>query len=148
MGGRIKAARTIVTACLVAGLLVACARPAPEIRLRERIDAMSQALEARHNGDFMDAIAVAFEGPGGMDRAALHNLLRAQTLLNPGIGVTISPLDIELRGDRATVRFTAMLRGGRSRVLPERIQAYAVTTGWQDEQGQWRLYYAEWKPRL
>ncbi len=148
MGAPGAVARAAAAACLASLLLLACARPAPETRLRERIADMAQALEARRNADFMAAVAEDFEGPGGMDRAALHNLLRAQTLLNPGIGVSTGPLEVDLHGDRATVRFTALLSGGRSRVLPERMQAYAVTTGWRDERGEWRLYYAEWKPRL
>ena len=36
---------------------------------------------------------------------------------------------------------------GGGRVLPERAGVWEVTSGWRDEDGQWRLYYAEWKRR-
>ena len=53
---------------------------------------------------------------------------------------------MEIVGDRATVRFSAVVTGGSGRFLPERAQAWEVTSGWRDEGGDWRLYYAQWKP--
>ncbi|WP_231103628.1 hypothetical protein [Xanthomonas graminis] len=94
--------------------------------------------------DALAAVAADFAGEAGMDRAALHNLLRAQFLANARLGVNIWPLSIALQGDDATVRFDAVLSGGDARVLPEPMQRYALVTGWREQDGRWRLRHAQW----
>ncbi|UWX04587.1 hypothetical protein H1235_07725 [Pseudoxanthomonas sp. NC8] len=94
----------------------------------------------------MDGVAEDFGGNAGMDRAALQQLVRAQILVNADLGLTLGPAEVQLQGERATVRFSAVATGG-GRLLPDRAQAQEVTSGWRDENGQWRLYYAEWRPR-
>jgi ketosteroid isomerase-like protein len=32
--------------------------------------------------------------------------------------------------------------------LPDRVQAYAVTSGWRIEDGEWKVYVAEWNSML
>ena len=137
--------RGLVAAALVL-LLAGCARQLPEQRLRAQLSAMQEALEQRRAGDFIDGVASDFTGNGGIDHVALQQLVRAQVLANSSIGLTLGPAEVEIVGDRATVRFSAVVTGGSGRFLPERAQAWEVTSGWRDEGGDWRLYYAQWKP--
>ena len=109
---------------------------------------MEEAAEAREPGAFIDRVAEDFSGNKGMDRAALHNLLRMQFLGNAKVGIATGPLEIKIQGEHAKVDFTAVLTGGSGRFLPDAAQSYAVTTGWRMEDGAWRLYYAEWEPSL
>ncbi len=136
-----------VLAMAVVLLAGACSRPPPEQRLREQLAAMQAALEERDARAFMDGVAADFSGNGAMDRAALQQLVRAQVLANASIGLTLGPADVELLGDRATVRFSVLATGGSGRLLPERGASWEVASGWRDEDGQWRLYYAEWQRR-
>ncbi|KAF1697813.1 hypothetical protein CSC64_00405 [Pseudoxanthomonas koreensis] len=106
---------------------------------------MQAALEQRQARGFMEGVAEDFAGNGGMDRAALQQMVRAQVLANADIGVVLGPAEIELQGDRATVRFTAMATGGGGRLVPDRAGGWKVTSGWRDEDGQWLLHYAEWE---
>ncbi len=94
----------------------------------------------------MEGVAADFVGNEGMDRAALHNLMRAQVLGNSTIGVTTGPVEIDMKSDQATLRFTALLAGGSGRFIPDSAQTYSITSGWRLEDGQWRVYYAQWKP--
>jgi hypothetical protein len=55
---------------------------------------------------------------------------------------------IELHDDKATVGFSVILTGGDGRALPDRVQSYAVTSGWRIEDGEWKVYVAEWEPML
>lgn len=128
-------------------MVAACSRTPPEQRLREQLAAMQAALEAREPRTFMEGVADDFSGNGGMDRAALQQVVRAQVLANASIGVTLGPAEVELQGERATVRFSVLSTAGSGRLLPDRAGAWEVTTGWRDEDGQWRLYYADWKRR-
>lgn len=132
---------------LVVLLLAACARPSAEERLRAQVAALQQTIQKRETGDAMALVTEDFAGNNGMDRQALHNLLRAQFLTNADVGATVGPLDLALQGDHATVRFSVLLTGGSSRWLPEQAGAYQVTTGWRIEDGDWKLYLAQWQPR-
>jgi hypothetical protein len=124
--------------------LAACAPAAPEQRLRERFGQMQAAVEAGQAGDFMEGVSPDFTGESGMDRAALHNLLRVRMLADPHLGVTTGPLDVRVQGDNATIAFDVMLTAGSGRLLPDRARAYRVTTAWRTEDGQWRVHHARW----
>jgi len=145
MGWSLAGALMLLAAVML--LAAGCSRSPPEQRLRTQLSTMQAALEERRAGDFMDGVAADFAGNDGMDRAALQQVVRAQVLANARIGLTLGPAEVALVGDRATVRFSAVASGGGGRIVPERAQAWDVTSGWRDEGGDWRLYYAEWKPR-
>lgn len=134
---------------LVAILVVAlsgCTRAAPEQRLRATLEAMHQAIEAREIGEAMAPVAEDFVGEQGLDAAGLRRLMQLQMLGNRRIGVTLGPVDVQLRDDTARVRFTALLTGGSGRWLPEQAQTYQVTTGWRLQDGDWQLIHAQWEP--
>lgn len=109
---------------------------------------MQAAAGEREIGAFMEGVTHDFVGNQGMDRAALHNMLRGQVLSRSGIAVVTGPLDVKMKGDHASVRFTAMVTGGNRRLLPDSAQAYAISSGWRLEEGEWCVYYAEWEPKL
>lgn len=132
---------------LLLAALAGCERAAPEQRLREQLAEMQAALSERPT-EFIEGVSEEFSGNGGMDRAAVHNLLRVQLLANQRIGAKLGPVEVEMHGQQATVHFTAVLTGGSGRMLPDRMQAYRVTSGWREEDGQWRIYYAQWEPQL
>ena len=136
-----------VVVLVAVSMAAGCGRTPPEERLREQLSSMQQALEQRRAGDFMDGVAADFGGNEGMDRAALQQAVRAQVLVNSSIGLTLGPAQVEPQGDRATVRFSAVASGGSGRLLPDRVQAWEVVSGWREEGGEWRLYYAEWTPK-
>ena len=79
--------------------------------------------------------------------SAMQQAVRAQVLVIADIGLTLGPAQVELQGDRATVRFSAVASGGSGRWVPDRVQAWEIVSGWREEDGQWRLYYAEWTPK-
>lgn len=131
---------------ILLALLAGCSRTTPEQQLRNRFDALQGAVEQRNPADAMAIIAEDFSGPQGMDRAALHNLLRAQLLARDSIGVTTGPLEVVMQTDTAMIRFDALLTGGgRGRWLPDSAQSYRVTTGWRRVDSEWQLYHADWQ---
>lgn len=140
---RLRLPQAWVVAWLLCWWLASCSQTSPEQRLQLQFERMQTAVEERRIDDFMAGVSTDFAGKGGMDRAALHNLLRLQMLGNASIGATRGPLDIQLQGDRATVKCSVLLTGG-NRFLPERAQTYLITSGWREEDGEWRVYYADW----
>jgi hypothetical protein len=138
----------LLLALTVLAALASCTREAPEAALRAQLQRMQAAATERNAGDFMEGVAADFTGNGGMDRAALHNLMRALVLGNSTIGATVGPVEIDMKSEQATLRFTVLLTGGSGRFLPDNAQTYSIISGWRLEDGQWRVYYAQWKPNL
>jgi len=133
---------------LVLVLVAACSRPDAEQRLRLQLQDMQKAASDGRVGDFMAGVSKDFTGNDGADRDGLHNLLRLQVLGRANVGVVTGPVEVELQGSRATVRFSALVSGGSGRFLPDSAQAYSITSGWREEDRNWQVYYAEWKPQL
>ncbi|HEV7270682.1 nuclear transport factor 2 family protein [Pseudoxanthomonas sp.] len=130
-------------ACL--SLLAACASDTPEARLRQQFDTMQAAVEAGSPSDFIEGVSTDFVGEDGLDRAALHNLLRARALTNTRIGATTGPLDVSVDGDNAEVAFDLLLTAGQGGVLPDQAGTYRVVTAWRLEADDWRVHHARWE---
>ncbi|MGH8055438.1 MAG: nuclear transport factor 2 family protein [Stenotrophomonas sp.] len=128
--------------------MAACGREPPEQRLRLTVAAMQEAVEKGKPKDFMEPVADDFVGNGGLDRAGLERLLKGQLLLSPNVTVQTGPLSVEMGANdtTATVRFSMLLAGGSGRFVPERGDMQELVSGWREEEGQWRLYSASWKP--
>ena len=129
-------------------LVAACSREPEEVRLRNAVEAMQAAAVERRPADFMAFVTDDFIGNNQLDRNGLHGLLRAHLLRNASIGATRGPLEVKMQGERATVNFSVVLTGGQGGLLPEQAQGYAITSGWRLEDGEWRVFLAEWKPAL
>jgi len=136
-------ARGWLITCMLA--LAACAGDTPEAQLRQQFDAMQAAVEAGKAGDFIAGVSADFTGEAGIDRAALHNMIRAHTLMNARIGATTGPLDLRVDGENAELAFNVLLTSGSGRLLPDQAGTYRVTTAWRREDGDWRVYHARWE---
>ncbi len=143
---QLPVARIFFSVVLVV-LLAACDRTPPEQALRNRIDALQQAIESRDGADVRDALADDFIGPDGLDRNGAKRLAQGLFLRNQKIGVIVGPLDVEMKQDHATVHCTAALTGGSGSLLPDSGQLYDVTSGWRLEDGDWRLTSIKWSSR-
>lgn len=138
----------IMAVALLGALLAGCARTPPEEALREAFDGVQAAIEARDAGDLAGFLADDFIGPGGLDRDGARRLAALHFMRHGSVGVLPGPLDIELQGDHARVRFSAVLSGGSGRLLPDSAQAWQVDTGWRLVDGEWRMTSADWTPVL
>jgi hypothetical protein len=128
-------------------LFAGCARTLPEERLRDTIGEAQAAIGQRKVSALDDVLADDFIGPGGLDRSGARRMAQAMFLRYRDVGVTLGPLDVDVREQHASVRFTAALTGGAG-MLPDSGQVYDVETGWRLDDGEWRLVNASWKPRL
>ena len=130
-------------------LLGACSRPSDEDQIRAAISQMQQAIEAGKPADFMRHVADDFTGDNGaLDKQGLHNLLRAQVLTHARIGISLVSQDVELQGDRATVKVAVTMTGGSGRWLPERGSMQQIESGWRRQDGDWLCFNAQWQRSL
>jgi ketosteroid isomerase-like protein len=132
---------------VLAGLVSACSRTPPEQALRQTIAGMQEAAERRDAAALKDTLAEDFIGPGGLDRQGLVRMAQAVYLQHQDIDAKLGPLEVEVRGQAATVRFTAALTGGEG-LLPDSAQVYDVNTEWRLQDDEWQLVRANWKERM
>jgi hypothetical protein len=126
----------------VALVLMACSQPGPEARIRAAIDAMEAAVEAREPAGFVEHVSEDFDGDRGQfDRRSLRAFLASQMLGADAMEVVLGPPDITLHGERATVKVSALVTGGR--YLGDRNETLTIVSGWRLEDGEWRCYSAE-----
>jgi ketosteroid isomerase-like protein len=135
----------VLLLALAAFALPGCSRPPDEAALRETIETMRKAAEARDAGGVLDSIAPDFAGRGGeVDRDGLARLLKLEFLRPEPIGVSIGSIDIAIDGDRATARFGMTLTDRSRRFLPGGSEDYAVVSGWRREGRRWVCVNAAW----
>lgn len=132
---------TVFALLAVAG----CSRPPDEVAIRQTIESMRKAAEARDAGGVLDSIAADFTGRGGeVDREGLSRLLKLEFLRPEPIGVSIGSIEIAVEGDRATAKFEMALSDRSRRLLPGGREDYAVVTGWRREGRDWICVNATW----
>ena len=125
-----------IGALVVCAALVACTKKPEE-----------QAAVEQHDPDGIeDVLAADFIGPGGLDRPGTRRLAAVMFLRHRDIGTTLGPLDVDMQGSHASVRFTAVVTGGRGSALPDAARVYRVESGWRFEDGDWQLTSADWEP--
>jgi len=144
----IHPARAMSWIALLLLALAACSRSDPETALRGSVASLQAALEQRDAAAMQQHLADDFIGNGGLDRDGARRLAALYLLRHRDIDIATGPLDVDMAAEHATVRFTAMLRGGSGRALPDAAQVYDVETGWRFDDGQWKLASGRWTPRL
>jgi ketosteroid isomerase-like protein len=126
-------------------VIAGCSRPPDEAALRETIESMRTAAEARDAGGVLDPIAPDFAGRGGeVDREGLSRLIKLEFLRPEAIGVSIGSISIAIEGDRATATFEMTLTDRSRRFLPGGSESYSVVSGWRREGRRWVCVNATW----
>ncbi len=124
--------------------LFACAKTPNEQLLRETIDAMQAAGEARDVGAFMGFVSDDFSGQNAsMDRRALAVYMLGIRSRTENIGVTRTKTSITMQGERAKVEFALIVTDDR-KVLPAQGQLVSAQTQWRFSGGAWQLASANW----
>ena len=125
-------------------MLMACAKTPNEQLLRETIDAMQAAGEARDVGAFMGFVSDDFSGQNAsMDRSALAAYMLGIRMRTENIGVTRTKTAITMDGARAKVELALLLTDG-GKLLPAQGQFVSAQTQWRFSGGAWQLASANW----
>lgn len=127
--------------------VVGCGTQSPEQAVREQVDALQRAIDARDAGDIEALLAEDFVGNDGLDRRGARQLATAVFLRHRDVGAKVGPVSVELRGQGdAVARFSVLATGGSGGLLPDSGQVYQIETGWRLVDGKWKLLNAEWTP--
>lgn len=116
--------------------------------MRETVAEFQAALQEGRHAALRQLLAEDFIGNDGLDRDGARGLAAGYRLRYRELGIVLGPLDVEFGDGHATVRTTAMLRGGAGRLLPDAASVYSVESGWRQQAGQWQMVSARWQPVL
>ncbi len=129
-------------------VLCACAKTPNEQLLRETIDAMQAAGEARDGSAFMAFVSDDFSGQNAsMDRRALAAYMLGIRMRTENIGVTRTKTTITMQGERAKVELALLVTDG-GKILPAQGQFVSAQTQWRFSGGAWQLASANWTNTL
>lgn len=144
-----RTSRQLALAWLLLVAITACSRTPPEQAVREQLEALQSAIDAREAGDVQDLLADDFIGNGGMDRRGARQLAVAVFLRHRDVGARLGPVTVEVRSEtEAVARFNVLATGGDGGLLPGNGQVFDVETGWRLVDGKWRLLNARWTPEI
>ena len=132
-----------VSAIVIAVAFSGCAAEPDEAALRRAMDEMEIALESGETGDFVDYVTDDFSGNSAtLDARQLRATLVALALRHEKIGITASPAEIKLFGDRATIKVQVLATGGSW--MPQTGQVLNIESSWRRADGDWKCFAASW----
>ncbi|MEK6813307.1 MAG: hypothetical protein AABY65_01035 [Nitrospirota bacterium] len=135
---------------LTSGLLLlslGCARETDEARIGRAIHEIVQAIEAKESGKAVGHLAEDYRDFEGRTPAETRGFLLLHFRRNPKIRIYILAQAVGVDGKTATVR-SNVAAVGLEGIVPERGQAYLVTSRWEKRDGEWKAVFAEWTPVL
>jgi hypothetical protein len=120
-----------------------CADEPDADALRRIMGEMETAVESGETGDFLEHVSDNFLGQSGaVDMRQLRVTLLAIKMRHERIGIVPGDAEIEVSGDRASVKIRVLATGGSW--MPETGQILDIVSQWQREEGEWRCISADW----
>lgn len=126
---------------------VSCARQPDAEAIRDAIGGVAAAIEAHRNANVLERVSEDFIGNNELDRTQLDKLLRMQMIAANSIGVSVSGIQVDVQGDRATANFEASVTDSSGRWIVDRSATLKFATAWRREHDKWRCYNAKWEQR-
>lgn len=139
--------RTVTVVALLLGTcLFGCsAPPDDEIRLRQQLKSLAEAIEQHDRQTIMQQLTVDFQTTEGLVPQDINRMLFLQFRQNKQIQVFLYDIDVKLMVLAADIELQALLLGS-SQWLPERGRRYQVQMHWQKHDETWRLARLHWQP--
>lgn len=136
---------TLLVASLMMLVTVSCSEPVDdEARIRQRIDDMVKATEAKELGDVMAPVHQDFLGNERIRKANLKGLVFMHMRRHKNVHVFVNNLEVVLKGAEAEVTCNVVL-AGRNQTLPEQARVLQVTSIWKKIEDDWFVVSASWR---
>lgn len=132
-------------------LALGCGDPAdPESRLRQRLEEIERAVEARDLGDVKEHISEGFHDDTGRDKRELTRFLAGILLRyqNIHLATRVRELEIGPAGEGHVEMIAALASGSvasASDLAQLRGDVYRFEFSFVEEDGEWRLAHARWR---
>jgi hypothetical protein len=128
-------------------------QPTDEERIRALLGDAAVAVQERRVGDAMRAVSERFAGEG-MDRQGVKALVTYHALRGDWVRVAVANVDVEVHvpddGLADATLDVVLARSGAGQsladLLPAAASAYRIACGLAEEEGEWRIVAATWRP--
>lgn len=144
-----SAARLLVCAVLLgtgAGALGCGGEPeTPEGQVRALLEELETAAEAGDVGEVKDHVSERYEDRFGHDHRELAAFLTLQVMRHGDRHLLLRVRDVALRDDGRVTVLTHVGLAGRGGPSPLSADVYEVELDFVDEDGTWRVSWADWK---
>lgn len=145
--------KKLMTVVICAALLFACGSDplAPEQQVRNTLDAMQEAAEARSLSDFMTHISDDYSDHQGNDKAAIRRIVQLLFLRNQSINIFTRIQSLDINNDFAAVELSAAMaaRGVDLTQESNRLKAdthrFSVVLQQTSGDADWLVQSVSWK---
>jgi hypothetical protein len=134
---------------LQALLLGGCSKPPAEEAIARAIGEMAEALEERKVSPITERLhedlQIHDSAHGTLGSEQARRMLTAIFMRHRNINVVITNIQVTLdnvRDDRASARFNALVTGGSGGILPDRAELFRIDSQWHYD-GDWKLLHVE-----
>jgi hypothetical protein len=148
-------ARALATcaAAAVGALALACSGdPAsPEERVRAVLAALEEGAQKRNAGDMKEHVSEGYSDAQGNDKRAVAQLVAFHLLRNQSVYLLTRVRSVEIAAPgQARAEVLVAMAGtkieGPEALLALRADLYRFDLGFAEEDGDWRVRSAEWRP--
>ena len=131
---------------IMAFVLLACGNEPvdDEARIRQRIDDMVKAAEAKELGEVLEPIADEFLGNKRIRKINLKGLVLVHFRRHKNVHVFVNDIEVVLKDKKAEVSCNVVL-AGRNQTLPERARILQVNSSWEKRDDDWFVLSASWE---
>ena len=113
-----------------------------EEQLRQLIEEMSDAMEEKDLAGVLGPISEQYQDKEGLGREAIRGFLFRQFRSRGGLSILLSPIAVQIEGDKASAEFeAAVLEGAKGSAigLPVDGDALHFQVDFQKEDGEWKV---------
>lgn len=118
-----------------------------EARIRQLIDDMVAATEAKELGKALEPVHEDFLGNQRIRKANLRGILLLHFRRHKNVHVFINNLEVSVKGREADVACNVVM-AGRNQTLPERARVLQVQSTWKKIGDDWQVVSASWEDPL
>ena len=129
--------------------LTACSKKTDTDRVRAVINAVQKAAEDRDVREALSHVDRNYRDPAGNDYQAIKGMMLYYFFRHQKISIIVSNLETVVDGASVSAHFQAILSsrtGSADNILPDALGAYRFDISFRNDQGDWKIVSARWKP--
>jgi hypothetical protein len=151
-GPCLPAARALAACAAAFSLALACSDPeTPEQRVRAVLAALEESAQQRDPGAMKQHVSDAYSDGNGNDKRTVTQLVAFHLLRNQSVHLLtrVQSLELPEPGEAQAAVLVAMAGApidGPDALLALRADLYRFDLSFREENGDWRVRSAEWRP--
>lgn len=145
MGITLRIVRSVTL--LSCGLLLwNCSKPPDDEQLiRQSMQAIQTAAEAKAIGEILEYLADDFIGNRQLRKANIRGMLLLHFRQNQNVHAFLHSVEVTVNGNKADVTCQVILAGRGEEIIPERARVLDIQSKWEKRNDRWQIVEASWQ---